>query len=1147
MRLLAAAMLFGAALLAPGGATGGGPLSVPLRIDAPAGAPADVRLPVGGGIPFPEGVLADAAQVCLTGPDGPLPCQAERTAVWPDGSVKWLRVDAVLPPSAKGLSLLYGPGTTPAAVVGPLEVRRGKGPAEVSGPGLSATVGNGLDRLRLGDRDATARPVFRSVRVSGPEAFAWASRHSADRSAKIADGAPVVTQVEVEAGGPVRARVCLRGHFRVPGWGTGLPERVLALEPAERVPFTLRFTFWRGVPAVQVDHQIVYTGEPDRDFILRWGLDLPALGADEERLVTEPGLTVDRRTAGAAVVPGLPGRLARARVAGGTAVVRDGYFERPVKVGGVGGPDAAIDFWPEEAGPFDLRRYAREWAVGETGDLENPADMERYARYAARGMAKTQTAILWLADGEPDDLARAFAGPALLVAPPSWYAASGALGDIAPEVREGPLARFESAVRRYLDWYRVCQDLYRWHGKTAYGLLQTRSGEIHRHDRFESDYGRWGWSLNDGAGRVGHASLLQYLRTLHRPYFEQGAAFCRATYDLAMVHTETHLENARDSWWRIRGCSHRHNVQPFGCPYIGVRGSSPGGHRIVWHLTGDGPLRDGLALVTQASLDYATGRPGAFGGSGSGPDGQGAGAEALLFGYETTGERRYLAACRTILDRSGLFPPRDAESLAGAGDFGLFLAAIEYARLSGDAEFRGRLRATAEAALGAKPHAGLLSLLAHGAGETGEERYRDRILSCLETVDVTNSLAELPPARWPGHGGPRLPPSRANWGRDLAFVAAAFPAADGAGGWPPATEDPVSLPGQVPDDWWRPGGAPAPRDRPPDAAALLERKPGRRGAAIEGLPDPADPFAEVSGNGSPAVRVLASPVEVEGRPGTRIAAAVDVPRSAGGLQSFGVRIRLPLSGDATRTFVSTAGEFRVERWRVDQGGEVVPQWLLSDRRSRWPLWRGGGIALLPAGGYRIWKQNRADTSPLYVDQGFGAPGWLDVTDRGAAPAFGVTARVLRSPDAPPGSECPAVSFDWERREMVVEFHSSSQAALPGPGAFAGAVDVLVHDGWRPPLSPPDLTREQYLKFLADLDYGGNLGLAALRFLLSETHQIPSAGIAERLADLGVEPREILVSMEWRDGLAAHCRRLGVRYDPERPDEAVRKVIERYRR
>ena len=99
---------------------------------------------------------------------------------------------------------------------------------------------------------------------------------------------------------------------------------------------------------------------------------------------------------------------------------------------------------------------------------------------------------------------------------------------------------------------------------------------IHRHDRWDRDYGRWGWSLGDGAGRIGHTLMLTYLRTLERRYLVAGEAYCRAVFDTSMVHTETHLENATASWWRVRGLNHRHNVQPFGCPYIGMRGSSPG-------------------------------------------------------------------------------------------------------------------------------------------------------------------------------------------------------------------------------------------------------------------------------------------------------------------------------------------------------------------------------------------------------------------------------------------------------------------------------------------------------------------------------------------------------------------------------------------
>ena len=49
-----------------------------------------------------------------------------------------------------------------------------------------------------------------------------------------------------------------------------------------------------------------------------------------------------------------------------------------------------------------------------------------------------------------------------------------------------------------------------------------------------------------------------------------------------------------------------------------------------------------------------------------------------------------------------------------------------------------------------------------------------------------------------------------------------------------------------------------------------------------------------------------------------------------------------------------------------------------------------------------------------------------------------------------------------------------------------------------------------------------------------------------LARRGVEPRELLLSLVWMGGLEAHCERIGVRYDPDRPDESVRRVIEHYR-
>ena len=109
------------------------------------------------------------------------------------------------------------------------------------------------------------------------------------------------------------------------------------------------------------------------------------------------------------------------------------------------------------------------------------------------------------------------------------------------------------------------------------------------------------------------------------------------------------------------------------------------------------------------------------------------------------------------------------------------------------------------------------------------------------------------------------------------------------------------------------------------------------------------------------------------------------------------------------------------------------------------------------------------------------------------------------------------------------------------------MDIIVHDGWRPPLMPPGLTEKQFRAFLDDLDYGGNIGLFALRFLLSETHQVKGDRYKEMLMKSGIEPREILLSMLWKDGLEKHCRRIGVRYDEKRPDATVGRVIEHYRR
>src|SRR5262249_52397291 len=54
--------------------------------------------PVTVGFPFPRGGLQDTASLSLVSADGrPIVLQAEPLARWPDGSVKWLLLDFVVP------------------------------------------------------------------------------------------------------------------------------------------------------------------------------------------------------------------------------------------------------------------------------------------------------------------------------------------------------------------------------------------------------------------------------------------------------------------------------------------------------------------------------------------------------------------------------------------------------------------------------------------------------------------------------------------------------------------------------------------------------------------------------------------------------------------------------------------------------------------------------------------------------------------------------------------------------------------------------------------------------------------------------------------------------------------------------------------
>lgn len=66
-------------------------------------------VPMRGGVPFSRGMLRSAESVQMRTPNGSaVPFDAEAIAFWPDGSIRWLRLDFVAPADTNQLTLYYG-------------------------------------------------------------------------------------------------------------------------------------------------------------------------------------------------------------------------------------------------------------------------------------------------------------------------------------------------------------------------------------------------------------------------------------------------------------------------------------------------------------------------------------------------------------------------------------------------------------------------------------------------------------------------------------------------------------------------------------------------------------------------------------------------------------------------------------------------------------------------------------------------------------------------------------------------------------------------------------------------------------------------------------------------------------------------------
>ena len=263
-----------------------------------------------GGIACRQGAFQPGQRVVAVADDGrELPTQCEPLAVWPDGSVKWMLVTAMLPSEAEELSLRPTLATQPAIAspsTRPASSHPAAEPAEVvvrvQPAGGGYAVDTGPLHFRVGTDTAgfigdarLARPAGEPLELLRPaNNRLWQlDYYIADRPGRSATDAILppgtldesrlqIDKVELERGGPVRATLVLRGRYLHEKLGRSLPDR-----PDTPSRVDIRIHAFAGQSYLLLEHTFVYEGNPETDFLARCGLTLPLnLRADKGKRVT---------------------------------------------------------------------------------------------------------------------------------------------------------------------------------------------------------------------------------------------------------------------------------------------------------------------------------------------------------------------------------------------------------------------------------------------------------------------------------------------------------------------------------------------------------------------------------------------------------------------------------------------------------------------------------------------------------------------------------------------------------------------------------------------------------------------------------------------------------------------------------------------